>query len=81
MLITMTRYKILRVFFKDKERELAGCDIMRQTGLKSGALYPALHALEEGGILQSRWERVKKGPRRRYYSLKNKKQAKELVDI
>lgn len=36
--------------------------------LKEGSLYPALHRLEQQGLLQSFWEEVD-GRRRKYYKL------------
>jgi DNA-binding PadR family transcriptional regulator len=39
--------------------------------LPEGTVYPALHRLEESGLLVSRWERVQ-GRRRRVYSLSDK---------
>jgi PadR family transcriptional regulator PadR len=33
-----------------------GYDLSRETGLKSGTLYPALMRLEEQGLLETRWE-------------------------
>ena len=51
-----------------------GFDIMDQTGLASGSVYPALAKLEQNGLLRSRWERVAtarrdKRPPRRYYEV------------
>jgi PadR family transcriptional regulator PadR len=33
-----------------------GYDLSRETGLKSGTLYPALMRLEDQGLLETRWE-------------------------
>ena len=51
-----------------------GFDIMDATGLTSGTVYPALDALEEKGLLRSRWEdpriaRREGRPSRRYFKL------------
>jgi DNA-binding PadR family transcriptional regulator len=51
-----------------------GFDIIDQTGLTSGTVYPALDKLEELGLLRSHWEdeRVaqrEKRPARRYFAL------------
>ncbi len=51
-----------------------GFEIMESTGLPSGTVYPALRRLEEGGIIESRWEEAKHAtaeqrPPRRYYRL------------
>jgi PadR family transcriptional regulator, regulatory protein PadR len=53
--------------------EMSGADIMRVTSLASGTLYPILYALEDGLLVESRWEegdpRTLGRPRRRFYKL------------
>ncbi len=51
-----------------------GFDIMEETGLASGTIYPALEKLERLGYTASRWEdpaisRSEKRPSRRYYEI------------
>ncbi len=50
-----------------------GFDIMERTGLQSGTVYPALRRLEQGGLIQSKWEpgdaQDLQRPQRRYYRL------------
>ena len=51
-----------------------GFDIMEQTGLTSGTVYPALDRLEREGLARSRWEdaevaRAEKRPPRRYFEI------------
>lgn len=51
-----------------------GFDVMDQTGLPSGTVYPALSRLEKTGLLRSRWESAtiaheEKRPPRRYYEV------------
>ena len=51
-----------------------GFDIMDQTGLASGSVYPALSKLEKSRLVHSRWEsaivaRREKRPPRRYYEI------------
>lgn len=51
-----------------------GFDIMDQTGLASGSVYPALSKLEKNRFVRSRWEsalvaRREKRPPRRYYEI------------
>lgn len=51
-----------------------GFDIMSETGLTSGTVYPALDRLESAGYLRSTWEseagsRAEGRPARRYFSL------------
>ncbi|MGD0443484.1 MAG: helix-turn-helix transcriptional regulator [Edaphobacter sp.] len=64
---------ILGVFLACPSQEIAGADIAKRTGLKSGTLYPALFRLERAEWLQSKWEEgVPKElgrPRRRMYIL------------
>src|ERR1700758_4653460 len=49
-----------------------GFDIMDQTGLPSGTVYPALRRMETEGLISSAWESEKKAtaqgrPPRKYY--------------
>jgi PadR family transcriptional regulator PadR len=51
-----------------------GFDLMEQTGLTSGTVYPALDRLETLGLARSRWEdaevaRAEKRPPRRYFEI------------
>ena len=56
----------------------AGCrygfDVMENTGLPSGTVYPALRRLEQLALVQSKWEKEAKAlaeqrPARKYYKL------------
>jgi PadR family transcriptional regulator PadR len=48
-------------------------EIRRKSGrafdLPEGTIYPALHRLEQGGLLSSRWVTAESGRRRRVYAL------------
>ena len=48
-------------------------EIRRRSGeafdLPEGTIYPALHRLEQGGLLSSRWVTAESGRRRRVYAL------------
>ena len=51
-----------------------GFDLMAQTGLTSGTVYPALERLERLGLARSRWEDAdvahqEKRPPRRYFEI------------
>jgi DNA-binding PadR family transcriptional regulator len=51
-----------------------GFDIIDQTGLPSGTVYPALGRLERDGLVKSAWENEREAhadgrPARRYYRL------------
>lgn len=51
-----------------------GLDIMRETGLPSGTVYPTLTRAEASGLVRGRWEGRATAdadgrPRRRYYEL------------
>ena len=51
-----------------------GFDLLEQTGLTSGTVYPALERLERLGFARSRWEdaevaHAEKRPPRRYYEI------------
>jgi|ERR1022692_5058099 PadR family transcriptional regulator PadR len=55
-------------FLRDAKDWKYGYDISRNTGLKSGTLYPILMRLEEHGLLETRWEDSEPGrpPRHMY---------------
>ena len=42
--------------------------------LREGTLYPALHRLEEIGLILSKWQKPPSGRQRRYYYITNKGQ-------
>lgn len=47
-----------------------GYELSRETGLKSGTLYPLLMRLEKHGLLEARWETTENGvPPRHTYRL------------
>ena len=51
-----------------------GFDVLEQTGLTSGTVYPALERLERLGLAKSKWEEAKlahaeKRPPRRYFEI------------
>jgi PadR family transcriptional regulator, regulatory protein PadR len=51
-----------------------GFDILDETGLESGTVYPILRRLETAGLVRSSWEPVQRAraegrPPRRYYEL------------
>ena len=51
-----------------------GFDVLDDTGLESGTVYPILRRLEDAGCVRSRWEaaeraRAERRPPRRYYEL------------
>jgi DNA-binding PadR family transcriptional regulator len=71
--ITTQTLSILGVFLASPDQGIAGADIAKRTGLKSGTLYPALFRLERAKWLESKWEHgVPQDlgrPRRRIYVL------------
>jgi transcriptional regulator len=48
--------------------------------IEEGALYPALHRMEERGWLSSDWQRTDRGRRARYYRL-TEAGARELTEM
>lgn len=61
-----------------------GFDILEETGLTSGTVYPALERLEKLGLARSSWEdarraRAEKRPPRRYFEISQEGKA-ELVE-
>ncbi len=61
---------VLREFLQSAKDWKYGYDISRDTGLKSGTLYPILMRLAEAGALETRWEEAEPGrPPRHMYRL------------
>lgn len=61
--------KLLAVMSRQPRAWHYGYELSRQTGLKSGTLYPLLIRLSDQGLLQSQWlepERPGKPPRHAY---------------
>ncbi|HET9257817.1 MAG TPA: helix-turn-helix transcriptional regulator [Pseudonocardiaceae bacterium] len=73
MRITATVGKVLRVFLDDIAEPRYGFELMQQTGLASGTLYPILARLEAAGWLTSHLEDIDPGiegrPARRFYRI------------
>jgi PadR family transcriptional regulator, regulatory protein PadR len=65
---TQTR-QLLGVMFQQSRSWQYGYELSKQTGLKSGTLYPLLMRLSDQGLLDSQWqepERPGKPPRHAY---------------
>lgn len=61
---------VLTEFLRDPSAWKYGYDISRDTGLKSGTLYPILMRLAERALLETRWETTEAGkPPRHMYRL------------
>src|SRR5260370_10351351 len=62
--------QVLDAFLEDPKDWKYGYDISRNTGLKSGTLYPILMRLAERKLLQASWETAEIGkPPRHMYRL------------
>jgi PadR family transcriptional regulator PadR len=70
---TLQRALILQVLLQAPHASWYGLEVIRDSGLRSGTVYPALAALERDGLLQSSWEdcdpSAERRPRRRLYCL------------
>ncbi|HZE40296.1 MAG TPA: helix-turn-helix transcriptional regulator [Stackebrandtia sp.] len=71
--MTTTVAQVLSCFLADVDAERYGLDLMRDTGLPSGTLYPILARLQRAGWLRASWEDIDPEaagrPARRYYLL------------
>jgi DNA-binding PadR family transcriptional regulator len=79
--VTPATVDVLRVLL-DTTESTWGLRLVGQTGRPAGSIYPILARLEEGGWVSSHWdEDVKRGPRRRLYTLtsEGRQSASELV--
>jgi PadR family transcriptional regulator len=70
---TVQTQSVLAVLLGDPTTERYGLEIVKETGLMSGTVYPILARLEQRGWVESRWEDIDaavEGRRpRRYYRL------------
>jgi PadR family transcriptional regulator len=71
--ITTSVLRVVSAMLADPTAERYGLDLMEDTGLASGTLYPILVRLERAGWVESRWEDIDPAaegrPSRRYYRL------------
>jgi PadR family transcriptional regulator PadR len=71
--ITTSVLKVVSAMLADPAVERYGLDLMQDTGLASGTLYPIMIRLQEAGWVESYWEDIdpvaEGRPSRRYYRL------------
>src|SRR4051794_41236353 len=71
--VTTSVMRVLSAFLADVDADRYGLDLMHDTALASGTLYPILVRLERAGWVASRWEEIDPAaegrPSRRYYRL------------
>jgi DNA-binding PadR family transcriptional regulator len=71
--ITTAVVKVLAAFVEHPGDDRYGLDLIRDTGLPSGTLYPILTRLERAGWVEGIWEQIdpvaEGRPARRYYRL------------
>jgi DNA-binding PadR family transcriptional regulator len=71
--MTTSVLKVVAALLAETGAERYGLQLMQDTGLPSGTLYPILVRLERAGWVESRWEEVDPAaegrPTRRYYRL------------
>jgi DNA-binding PadR family transcriptional regulator len=62
---------LLAAFLEQAQTWRHGYDLSKETGLKSGTLYPLLMRLSEQGLLESRWQEPERSglPPRHAYRL------------
>lgn len=71
--LTVAVAKVLAAFLIDPTQDRYGLDLMGESGLPSGTLYPILARLERAGWVRAQWEDIdpvaQGRPARRYYRL------------
>ncbi len=68
--LTPQTLQVLDAFLNETKEWKYGYDISRNTGLKSGTLYPILMRLADRKLLETSWERAEQGkPPRHLYRL------------
>lgn len=74
---------VLSALSRSSQRWQYGYDLLRETGLKSGTLYPILARLQQGGWLEQRWQKASgpgRPPRHLYrLSRQGKMAAREMI--
>ena len=83
--MTTSVLKVVAALLVDPSVERYGLQLMHDTKLPSGTLYPILVRLERAGWVQSRWEdvdpAVEARPTRRYYRLTAHGAAAASVEV
>ena len=70
--MSAAKVKVIRALLRDPVKPHWGYDLLKETGLRSGTLYPMLSQLEAMGWVKGKWEfdeRVPDGPPRKAYRL------------
>src|SRR5918997_1873980 len=71
--MTTSVLKVMAALLADPAADRYGLQLMQDTGLPSGTLYPILVRLERAGWVESHWEQIDPAaegrPSRRYYRL------------
>lgn len=71
--MTTSVLRVVSALLTDPAAERYGLDLMQDTGLASGTLYPILVRLERAGWVSSHWEdtdpAIEGRPTRRYYRM------------
>jgi len=71
--MTSSVTEVIGAFLENPDAQRYGMELMAETGLPSGTLYPILVRLEEAGWVETAWEdidpHVEGRPARRYYTL------------
>lgn len=71
--LSRTALEVLAAFLKSSAEPKYGLQLMNETGIQAGSLYPILQRFEDQGWIEAHWEDIdpsREGrPRRRYYSI------------
>jgi PadR family transcriptional regulator, regulatory protein PadR len=71
--LTQTTLRVLKLFIDDPRKERSGAEIIRETRVFSGTLYPMLRRLERAGWFTGTWETIDPKeagrPRQRFYRI------------
>jgi DNA-binding PadR family transcriptional regulator len=82
---SLSTRRILRVFLADPSAELYGLQLIHDSGIPAGVMYPTLARLEAAGLINGTWEEIDEvaaGRRRRRYfvlTLKGQTAAREWL--
>lgn len=84
--MTQATLKVLAAFLHHDPKRLAGYDLINETKVMSGALYPILKKLEKANWIEGEWEQdyephEVKRPKRKHYVLTDLGRERARVEL
>jgi DNA-binding PadR family transcriptional regulator len=67
--MTIQTQAVLQALLRAQDNELYGLDLIRETGVPAGTVYPLMKRLEEAGWITTRWAQGDKGHNRKFFQV------------